>query len=150
MTCEELCKVLRPSMATTITESISSNSSDSVWTEKRRRRRASPQQRRLKLKPDPERLVVSGIMPTLQALAGFSSDPEVYSRGVCLMPQEENVDAASHLQTTLLEAYCREIGLRIIRLPERVLRQTFGREHRDLSCLLLLGGKDDYFLESPE
>lgn len=133
------------------------------WTEKRRRRRSSPQQLRRQAikqqqqkqqqqKPlsDPDRVVISGMLPTLRALANLSPEPEVYQRGVCLIPEEESSDAANDLHTTLLEAYCREVGLRILRLPERALKKAFGREHQDLGCLLVLGGQDNFFLESPE
>ena len=124
-----------------------------VWTEKRRRRRPTTPSSPPPAKQHPSLQIISGMLPTLQALATLTTEPDIHKQGVCVVPLEGNADAASHLQTTLLEAYCREIGLKLLRMPVQVLRQAFGNEHKDLDCLLLFGLEDDnaaFFLESPE
>ncbi|XP_012282701.1 uncharacterized protein LOC105700950 [Orussus abietinus] len=90
--------------------------------------------------------VTCGMLPTLRVLASR----ECLGQGsVCLVPLDVELDSASHLQLTLLEAYCREIGVEVTRVTEDSLRSALGPGQADLSCVLVTND-DDYFLESPE
>ncbi|XP_063976043.1 uncharacterized protein LOC135161944 [Diachasmimorpha longicaudata] len=88
--------------------------------------------------------ITCGMLPTLRVLSSRGCECQ---RSVCLVPIDANTDSASHLQMTLLEAYCREIGIQVLRVRENDLRMAIGPEHRDISCVLLTR---EHFLESPE
>lgn len=86
------------------------------------------------------------MLPTLRVLASRGCENQ---GSVCFVPLEDKKDSASHMQMTLLEAYCREIGIEVVRISEDTLRSALGPEHRDLSCVLVTGDSP-YFLETPE
>lgn len=87
-----------------------------------------------------------GMLPTLRALASR----ECRSQGsVCLVSVYEKTDPAWHLQMTLLEAYCREHGIQVVRVRAEYLRSALGPQHMDLSCVLITG-EDRFIPESPE
>lgn len=60
---------------------------------------------------------------------------------ICLVPTDAKRDSASHLQITLLEAYCREICIDVVRLKLGHLKTVVGQHHHhqqhDLSCVLI-------------
>ncbi|XP_011304996.1 uncharacterized protein Gadd45 isoform X2 [Fopius arisanus] len=58
--------------------------------------------------------ITCGMLPTLRVLASRGCECQ---GSVCLVPTDANTDSASHLQMTLLEAYCREIGKTSSRHP---------------------------------
>ncbi|XP_015123129.1 uncharacterized protein LOC107045368 [Diachasma alloeum] len=88
--------------------------------------------------------ITCGMLPTLRVLSSRGCE---WQRSVCVVPIDANTDSASHLQMTLLEAYCREIGIQVVRVRENDLRTAIGSEHRDISCVLLTR---EHFFESPE
>lgn len=92
------------------------------------------------------RKITCGLLPTLQVLAtrGCSSQSSV-----CFLPVEGQTDSASHLQITLLEAYCRENGIEVIRVSKDTLKSMMCPSATDLSCVLVTSD-EPYFLESPE
>lgn len=90
--------------------------------------------------------VTCGMLPTLRVLA--SRGGECHG-SVCLVPLLDKVDSASHLHMTLLEAYCREIGIEVLRVSADALRSMLGPEHQDLSCVLMTNDQP-HFVESPE
>ncbi|XP_016909126.1 uncharacterized protein LOC107995899 isoform X2 [Apis cerana] len=57
--------------------------------------------------------ITCGMLPTLRALA--SKECENNQSIICLVPFDTDMDSASHLQMILLEAYCRETGIKIHR-----------------------------------
>lgn len=91
-----------------------------------------------------ENKVTCGMLPTLRALASRGCNDQ---GSICMVPLDVEMDAASHLQMILLEAYCREIGIRVSRVPLNTLRDLLGPGHTDLSCVLI---DDPYFLDPPE
>ncbi|KAI4493738.1 hypothetical protein M0804_001914 [Polistes exclamans] len=88
--------------------------------------------------------ITCGILPTLRALASRECNDQ---GSVCLVPLDVDMDAAIHLQMILLEAYCREIGIRVSRVPLNTLQDLLGPGHSDLSCVLI---DDPYFMDPPE
>ncbi|XP_011630210.1 uncharacterized protein LOC105422513 [Pogonomyrmex barbatus] len=86
--------------------------------------------------------VTCGMLPTLRELASRGCN----SRGsVCLVPFDIEMDAASHLQMTLLEAYCREIGIEVLNVPKETIRLHLCPGSTDLSCVLI-SNDDPFFL----
>ncbi|XP_015605225.1 uncharacterized protein LOC107272521 [Cephus cinctus] len=90
--------------------------------------------------------ITCGMLPTLRVLASKGCN----SQGFCLVPLNPEMDSASHLQMTLLEAYCREVGIEVVRVTEDALRTAVGKEEQDLSCVLVTTDDNSYFLETPE
>lgn len=88
--------------------------------------------------------ITCGMLPTLRALASRECNDQ---GSICIVPLDVHMDAASHLQMILLEAYCREIGIKVSRVPLNTLRDLLGPGHTDLSCVLI---DDPYFLDPPE
>ena len=90
--------------------------------------------------------ITCGLLPTLQALATRACNTQ---SSVCFVPLEGQTDSASHLQITLLEAYCRENGIEVIRVSKETLKSMMCPKSTDLSCVLVTS-EEPYFLESPE
>lgn len=88
--------------------------------------------------------ITCGMLPTLRALASRECNDQ---GSICMVPLDVEMDAASHLQMILLEAYCREIGIRVSRVPLRTLQNLLGPGHSDLSCVLI---DEPYFVDPPE
>lgn len=65
------------------------------------------------------------------------------------MPFDVEMDSASHLQMILLEAYCREIGIKVLSVSRERIQRHLCPGTADLSCVLITNG-DSFFLESPE
>uniref|UniRef100_A0A6V7LG56 Ribosomal protein L7Ae/L30e/S12e/Gadd45 domain-containing protein n=1 Tax=Bracon brevicornis TaxID=1563983 RepID=A0A6V7LG56_9HYME len=86
--------------------------------------------------------ITCGLLPTLRVLGSRGCELQ---GSVCLVPADATTDSASHLQLTLLEAYCREIGIQVGRVSENKLRSVFG--NHDLSCVLVT---NEHFVEAPE
>ncbi|KAK2587821.1 hypothetical protein KPH14_003922 [Odynerus spinipes] len=91
-----------------------------------------------------ESKITCGMLPTLRVLASRGCNDQ---GSICIVPLDVEMDAASHLHMILLEAYCREIGIRVSRVPLDTLRDLLGPGHSDLSCVLI---DDPYFLDPPE
>jgi len=90
--------------------------------------------------------VTCGMLPTLRELASRGCN----SRGsVCLVPVDHEMDAASHLQMTLLEAYCREIGIKVLSVSKETIRLHLCPESTDLSCVLI-SNDESYFPKLPK
>lgn len=90
--------------------------------------------------------VTCGMLPTLRELASRGCN----SRGtVCLVPFDGETDAASHLQMTLLEAYCREIGIEVVSVSKETIRLHLCPSGTDLSCVLI-SKEDSYFPKLPK
>ncbi|XP_070164336.1 uncharacterized protein [Polyergus mexicanus] len=88
------------------------------------------------------RTITCGMLPTLRELASRGCN----SRGsVCLVPFNIEMDAASHLQMTLLEAYCREIGIEVLSVPKEVIQAHLCPGGADLSCVLVTND-DPFFM----
>ncbi|XP_076756899.1 uncharacterized protein LOC143426997 [Xylocopa sonorina] len=94
----------------------------------------------------PRGTITCGMLPTLRALA--SKECENSQGTICLVP-DTDMDSASHLQMILLEAYCRETGIKVLRVPTERIRDHLCPGSGDLSCVLI-SNDDPYFLESPE
>ncbi|XP_033219432.1 uncharacterized protein LOC117174427 [Belonocnema kinseyi] len=90
--------------------------------------------------------ITCGLLPTLRALATRAGNTQ---KSVCFVPSEGQTDSASHLQITLLEAYCRENGIEVIRVSKETLKSMMCPSATDLSCVLVTSD-EPYFLESPE
>lgn len=91
------------------------------------------------------RTVTCGMLPTLQQLASR----ECNSRGgICLVPFDVEMDAASHLHMTLLEAYCREIGIEVHRVCKETIRLHLCPGSTDVSCVLI--SDNSYFPKLPK
>ncbi|XP_018376164.1 PREDICTED: uncharacterized protein LOC108769616 [Trachymyrmex cornetzi] len=87
-----------------------------------------------------------GMLPTLRQLASKGCN----SRGsICLVPFDIEMDAASHLQMTLLEAYCREIGIEVLSVSQETIRLHLCPGSTDMSCVLISGDKS-YFPKLPK
>ncbi|XP_020277989.1 uncharacterized protein LOC109851871 [Pseudomyrmex gracilis] len=87
-----------------------------------------------------------GMLPTLRALASRGCDCQ---GSICLVPFDMPMDAASHLQMTLLKAYCREIGIKVLSVSEKKIRDCLCPGSTDMSCVLI--AKDDpLLLELPD
>ncbi|KOC62240.1 hypothetical protein WH47_03998 [Habropoda laboriosa] len=95
----------------------------------------------------PRGTITCGMLPTLQALA--SKECENSQGTVCLVPFDTEMDSASHLQMILLEAYCREIGIKVLRVSRERIREHLCPDTGDLSCVLISNG-DPYFLDTPK
>lgn len=92
--------------------------------------------------------ITCGMLPTLRALASKQCDN---SQGVvCLVPFDADMDSASHLQMILLEAYCRETGIKVLRVSRERIRDHLCPGSVDLSCVLISNDDDPYFLDTPE
>lgn len=89
--------------------------------------------------------VTCGMLPTLRVLASRGCD---IRQSICLVACEPHMDSASHLQTILLEAYCREVGVEVLHLPLDHLRSVVPEDGADLSCVLLL--REEPYAEAPE
>ncbi|XP_011869203.1 PREDICTED: uncharacterized protein LOC105562754 [Vollenhovia emeryi] len=90
--------------------------------------------------------VTCGMLPTLRELASRGCN----SRGsVCLVPFDVEMDAASHLQMTLLEAYCREIGIEVLSVSKETIMLHLCPGSTDLSCVLI-SSNDSYFPKLPK
>lgn len=90
--------------------------------------------------------VTCGMLPTLRELASKGCN----SRGsVCLVPIDGEMDAASHLQMTLLEAYCREIGIKVVSVPKETIQLHLCPGSTDLSCVLI-SKENSYFPKLPK
>ncbi|XP_077255300.1 uncharacterized protein LOC143893615 [Temnothorax americanus] len=90
--------------------------------------------------------VTCGMLPTLRKLASRGCN----SRGsVCLVPYDVEMDAASHLQMTLLEAYCREIGIQVLSVSKETIQLHLCPGGTDLSCVLI-SNDDSYFPKLPK
>lgn len=86
--------------------------------------------------------VTCGMLPTLRELASRGCN----SRGsICLVPVDVEMDAASHLQMTLLEAYCREIGIKVLSVSKETIRLHLCPGSTDLTCVLI-SNDDSFFL----
>ncbi|XP_043269427.1 uncharacterized protein Gadd45 [Venturia canescens] len=90
--------------------------------------------------------ITCGMLPTLRVLASQGCENQ---GSICFVPLEDKMDSGSHMQMTLLEAYCRESGIEVIRISETSLRSALGPEHSDLSCVLV-SNDSSFFLETPE
>ncbi|KAG7198742.1 hypothetical protein KM043_001729 [Ampulex compressa] len=90
--------------------------------------------------------VACGMLPTLRALASKGGDSRDTT---CLVPFDAEMDSASHLQMILLEAYCRETGVKVLRVSRERLRNHLCPGSGDLSCVLI-ANDDPFFLETPE
>ncbi|XP_046424404.1 uncharacterized protein LOC124181666 [Neodiprion fabricii] len=90
--------------------------------------------------------VTCGMRPTLQALA--SRGCRSLQGSVCLVSLYEKTDSAWHLQMTLLEAYCREHDIEVVRVRAEYLRAALGPQHMDISCVLI-APEDPFDLEPP-
>ncbi|KZC14505.1 Brain-specific angiogenesis inhibitor 1 [Dufourea novaeangliae] len=95
----------------------------------------------------PRGTITCGMLPTLRALA--SKECENSQGTVCLVPFDTEMDSASHLQMILLEAYCRETGIKVLRVSREKIRDHLCPGGGDLSCVLI-SNVDPYFLETPE
>ncbi|XP_043481053.1 uncharacterized protein LOC122510457 [Leptopilina heterotoma] len=93
------------------------------------------------------RKITCGLLPTLRVLATTRLCSSKSS--VCFLPNDGQTDSASHLQITLLEAYCRENGIEVIRVSKDTLKNMMCPTATDLSCVLVTSN-EPYFLESPE
>lgn len=91
--------------------------------------------------------VTCGMLPTLRALA--SRECKNQDSSVCLVSVYEKTDPAWHLHMTLLEAYCREHEIQVVKVRAEYLTAVLGTEHMDLSCVLI-SGSDPFIPESPE
>lgn len=91
--------------------------------------------------------MICGMLPVLRTLAAR----ECIGQGsVCLVPYDVELDSASHLHMILLEAYCRENGIEVVRASKTTLITNLGnKDNLDLSCVLVIND-DPYFLETPE
>lgn len=90
--------------------------------------------------------VTCGMLPTLRQLAAR----ECNSRGsICLVPFDVEMDAASHLHMTLLEAYCREIGIEVHRVCKETIRLHLCPGSTDMSCVLI-SNDNSYFPKLPK
>ncbi|EFN74453.1 hypothetical protein EAG_08907 [Camponotus floridanus] len=86
------------------------------------------------------RTITCGMLPTLRELASRGCN----NRGsVCLVPFNIEMDAAIHLQMTLLKAYCREMGIEVMSVSKEVIQAHLCPGGTDLSCVLVT--KDDPF-----
>ncbi|XP_053998145.1 uncharacterized protein LOC128886909 [Hylaeus anthracinus] len=95
----------------------------------------------------PRGTITCGMLPTLRALESKECDN---SQGtVCLVPFDTEMDSASHLQMILLEAYCRETGIKVFRVSRERIRDHLCPGSGDLSCVLI-SNDDPYFLDPPE
>ncbi|XP_017878439.1 uncharacterized protein LOC108624019 [Ceratina calcarata] len=91
------------------------------------------------------RTITCGMLPTLQALASKGCEN---SQGiVCLVPFDADMDSASHLQMILLEAYCRETGIKVLRVSRERIREHLCPGSVDLSCVLI-SNDDPYFIDT--
>ncbi|XP_076242723.1 uncharacterized protein LOC143184407 [Calliopsis andreniformis] len=95
----------------------------------------------------PRGTITCGMLPTLRALA--SKECDSYQETVCLVPIDAQMDSASHLQMILLEAYCRETGIKVLRVSRERIRDHLCPGSGDLSCVLI-SSSHPYFLEPPE
>lgn len=95
----------------------------------------------------PSGTITCGMLPTLRALA--SKECENNQAITCLVPFDADMDSASHLQIILLEAYCRETGIKVLRVSRERIRNHLCPESGDLSCVLI-SNDDPYFLDTPE
>ncbi|CAK9799096.1 hypothetical protein ANTQUA_LOCUS1857 [Anthophora quadrimaculata] len=91
--------------------------------------------------------ITCGMLPTLRALA--SKECENSQGTVCLVPFDTEMDSASHLQMILLEAYCRETGIKVLRVSRERIREHLCPGTGDPSCVLI-SNSDPYFLNTPE
>ncbi|XP_018398934.1 PREDICTED: uncharacterized protein LOC108776730 [Cyphomyrmex costatus] len=83
--------------------------------------------------------VTCGMLPTLKELDSRGCN----SRGsICLVPFDIEMDAASHLQMTLLEAYCREIGIKVLSVSKETIQLYLCPGNTDLSCVLISDDKN--------
>ncbi|XP_029156398.1 uncharacterized protein LOC114929144 [Nylanderia fulva] len=86
--------------------------------------------------------IICGMLPTLRELASRGCN----SRGsICLVPINIEMDAASHLQMTLLEAYCREIGIKVLSVSKETIEAHLCPGDTDLSCVLVTND-DPFFM----
>ncbi|XP_012227517.1 uncharacterized protein [Linepithema humile] len=113
------------------TQITMTDSGKSSWCEEKRCRRST---------------IACGMLPTLRELASRGCNTQ---GSVCLVPLNVKMDAASHLQMTLLEAYCREIGIKVLSVSEEVIRDHFCPGSTDMSCVLI-AKEDSLFLELPD
>ncbi|XP_014468610.1 PREDICTED: uncharacterized protein LOC106741302 [Dinoponera quadriceps] len=90
--------------------------------------------------------ITCGMLPTLRMLASRGCNSQ---DSVCLVPFDVEMDSASHLHMILLEAYCREIGIKVLRVSRERMRAHLCPGSADLSCVLITND-DPFFLESPE
>lgn len=95
----------------------------------------------------PRGTITCGMLPTLRALA--SKGCEISQGTICLVPFDTDMDSASHLQMILLEAYCRETGIKVLRVSRERIRDHLCPGSCDLSCVLI-SNDDPYFLDPPE
>ncbi|XP_076670551.1 uncharacterized protein LOC143369927 [Andrena cerasifolii] len=95
----------------------------------------------------PKRTITCGMLPTLRALASRQCDS--IQGTTCLVPVDTEMDSASHLQMILLEAYCRETGIKVLRVSRERIRDHLCPDSGDLSCVLI-SNHDPYFLDLPE
>ena len=92
--------------------------------------------------------ITCGMLPTLRALA--SKECENRQGAICcLVPFDTEMDSASHLQMILLEAYCRETGIKVLRVSRERIRDHLCPGTGDPSCVLI-SNEDPYFLDPPE
>ncbi|XP_003699970.1 uncharacterized protein LOC100880065 [Megachile rotundata] len=95
----------------------------------------------------PRTTITCGMLPTLRALA--SKECENSQGTICLVPFDTEMDSASHLQMILLEAYCRETGIKVLRVSRERIRDHLCPGSGDPSCVLI-SNEDPYFLDPPE
>lgn len=92
------------------------------------------------------RTITCGMLPTLRALASTGCEN---SQGiVCLVPFDTDMDSASHLQMILLEAYCRETGIKVLRVSSERIREHLCPGSGDLSCVLISNVDNPYFIDT--
>ncbi|XP_076647914.1 uncharacterized protein LOC143356262 [Halictus rubicundus] len=95
----------------------------------------------------PRGTITCGMLPTLRALA--AKECENSQGTICLVPFDTEMDSASHLQMILLEAYCRETGIKVLRVSRERIQEHLCPGSGDLSCVLICND-DPYFLDPPE
>lgn len=95
----------------------------------------------------PKGTITCGMLPTLRALA--SKECENSQGTICLVPFDANMDAGNHLQMILLEAYCRETGIKVLRVSREKIQNHLCPGSGDLSCVLICND-NPYFLDTPE
>ncbi|EZA62541.1 Brain-specific angiogenesis inhibitor [Ooceraea biroi] len=87
---------------------------------------------------DREDSITCGMLPILHRLStGLEKLKDEYRAIFCVMPLHTEMDTASRLQITLLEAYCREVDIVAVRKPAQAIRQNFYPNCKDLPCVLV-------------
>jgi len=92
-----------------------------------------------------ENSITCGMLPILHRLStGLEKLKDEYQAIFCLMPLHTEMDTASRLQITLLEAYCREVDIVAVRKPAKAIQQNFYPNCKELPCVLVALGNSPY------